>query len=186
MKKKLKDIAETKFCFLERGNDKEYLLTPANLLEDNQISNIEIDDKFKKDEKVIIRKNDIIIKRINPIYVNLINEVNKKVYAGNNLIIIRAKKVNPKYLAAILNSNIREFSRRNSIGAIIPSIGRKELENFEIESCNKEKQTLIGEYWIKTVEKRILEYKKIELEKQKTNTVINNFLENRRILKWQI
>ena len=78
MQKKLKDIAEIKFCILERGNDKEYLLTPANLLEDNQISNIEIDDKFKKDEKVIIRKNDIIIKRINPIYVNLINEVNKK------------------------------------------------------------------------------------------------------------
>ena len=176
MLKKLKDVVEIKFCILEKGNDEKKMLTAANLLENNQISKIDIDNKFKKDEAVLIKKNDILIKRINPSYINLIENIDNKVYAGNNLIIIRPKDIDAKYLAAILNSNIQEFSKINSVGAIIPSIGRRELEEFEIEICSKEKQIALGEYWIKTINKRVLESKKIELEKQKSVAMINKFL----------
>ena len=176
MKKKLKDIAEIKFCILEKGNEEKYLLTPANLLEDNQISKIDIDNKFKKNEDVVVKNNDIVLKRINPSYINFIDNWDNKIYAGNNLIIIRPKDIDAKYLAAILNSNIQQFSKKNSVGAILPSIGRKELEEFEIEICTREKQKVLGEYWIKTVNKRVLERKKIELEKQKSKVIVNNFL----------
>lgn len=176
MEKKLKNVAEIIFCILEKGNEEKYLLTPANLLENNQISNINKDYKFKKDESVIIKKNDILLKRINPTYINFIEDVDENVYAGNNLIIIRAKEINAKYLAAILNMNIEKFVKKNSVGAIIPSIGRKEIEEFDIEICSKERQDLLGEYWMKTIEKRKLELKKIELEKQKSMVIIKNFI----------
>ena len=176
MKKKLKDIAEIKFCILEKGNEEKYLLTPANLLEDNQISKIEKDEKFKRDESVILKKGDIILKRINPTYVNYIDKDYANVYVGNNLIIIRAKEIDSKYLAAILNANIRKYSERNSVGSIIPSIGRKDIEEMKIIVCERRKQEIIGNYWIKTIEKRILERKIIELEKKKNMLIINKIL----------
>ena len=176
MVEKLKNVAEIIFCILEKGNEEKKLLTAANLLENNQISNIVSDDKFKKDESVIIKKNDILLKRINPTYVNFISDTNDKIYAGNNLIIIRPKTIDAKYLAAILDINIEKFTKKNSIGAIVPSIGRKEIEEFEIEICSKEQQIILGKYWLKTIEKRVLESKKIELEKQKSIVIINKFI----------
>lgn len=176
MKKKLKDVAEIIFCILEKGNEEKKLLTPANLLENNQISTVNKDDKFKKDKSVIIKKDDILLKRINPTYINYIEDIGEDIYAGNNLIIIRAKEINAKYLAAILNMNIEKFVKKNSVGAIIPSIGRKEIEEFDIEICNEKKQDLLGHYWMKTIEKRKFELKKIELEKQKSMVVIKNFI----------
>lgn len=176
MVEKLKNVAEIIFCILEKGNEEKKLLTAANLLENNQISNIVSDDKFKKDESVIIKKNDILLKRINPTYVNFISDTNDKIYAGNNLIIIRPKTIDAKYLAAILDINIEKFTKKNSIGAIVPSIGRKEIEEFEIEICSKEQQIILGKYWLKTIEKRVLESKKIELEKQKSMVIINKFI----------
>ena len=161
MKKKLKDVAEIIFCILEKGNEEKKLLTPANLLENNQISTVNKDDKFKKDKSVIIKKDDILLKRINPTYINYIEDIGEDIYAGNNLIIIRAKEINAKYLAAILNMNIEKFVKKNSVGAIIPSIGRKMV-------------TLRN--WMKTIEKRKLELKKIELERQKSMVVIKNFI----------
>lgn len=176
MQKKLKDVAEIKFCILEKGNGEKYLLTPASLLEDNQISKIEKDEKFKIDESVILKKGDIILKRINPTYVNYIDRDYQNVYVGNNLIIVRAKEVNPKYLAAILNSNIKKYSEKSSIGSVVPSIGRKEIEEIEIFICNRKKQEILGNYWIKSIEKRVLERRKLELEKKKDTIIINKFL----------
>ena len=109
MVKKLKNVAEIIFCILEKGNEEKKLLTAANLLEDNQISKIDIDSKFKKDKSVIIKKNDILLKRINPTYVNFINCIKDEIYAGNNLIIIRPKTIDAKYLAAIINKFINEI-----------------------------------------------------------------------------
>ena len=176
MVKKLKDVAEIIFCILEKGNEEKRMLTPANLLENNQISYIYQDNKFKKDESVIIKKDDIILKRINPTYVNYIEDINENIYAGNNLIIIRPKKIDAKYLASILNTNIEKLAKKSSMGAIIPSVGRREMEEFEIEICGREKQTILGEYWLKTIKKRIYEFKKIELEKERSIVIIKNFI----------
>lgn len=176
MVRKLKDVAEIIFCILEKGNEEKKLLTAANLLEDNQISNIDTDNKFKKDKSVIIKKDDIILKRINPTYINFIEDIKENVYAGNNLIIIRPKDINAEYLSAVLNANIERFVKKNSLGAIIPSVGRKEIEEFQIEICNKEKQIVIGQYWLKSIKKRVLKAKIIDLEKQKSNAIIKKII----------
>lgn len=176
MIEKLKNVAKIIFCILEKGNEEKFLLTSANLLENNQISEIEMDNKFKKDNSVLIKKNDILLKRINPTYINFIKDIQEHVYAGNNLIIIRPIKVDPQYLAAILDIKIESFAKKSSIGSVVSSIGRKEIEEFEIKICNKNKQIKLGQYWIKSTEKRILEAKKIELEKQKSRIIINRFL----------
>lgn len=176
MVEKLKNVAEIIFCILEKGNEEKKLLTAANLLENNQISNIDKDYKFEKDKSVIIRKDDILFKRINPTYVNYISDIENDVYAGNNLIIIRPRAIDAKYLAAILNTNIEKFAKRTSIGSIVPSIGRKEIEEFEIEICSKEQQVVLGQYWLKSMEKIVLECKKIELEKQKSMVIINKII----------
>ena len=51
------------------------------------------------------------------------------------------------------------------MGAIVPSIGRKEIEKFKIEMCSKEQQVALGQYWLKSIEKRVLETKKNRVRK---------------------
>ena len=176
MVEKLRNVAEIIFCILEKGKEEKKLLTAANLLENNQISDIDIDYKFKKDKSVIIKKNDILLKRINPMYINYISDIEDDVYAGNNIIIIRTKTIDAKYLAAILNTNIEKLAKKSSIGAIVPSIGRKEIEEFDIKICSKKQQIILGQYWLKSMEKLVWESKKIELEKQKNKVIINKVI----------
>ena len=90
-------------------------------------------------------------------------------YAYNNLIIVRAKNINSKYLAAVLYYKIKEISFNSSIGAVMASIGRKELDNFEIPMLSIKEQQLLGEIWYKSIEKKKMVMRLAELENVKEN-----------------
>ena len=63
------------------------------------------------DEDFLLREEDIVIKRITPLFVNYVDSVGDDIYAGNNLIIISAKEnIYPRYLAMILNDKIKELT----------------------------------------------------------------------------
>lgn len=179
----LKDVAEIKFCIVnnsKEGQNSKLLkwLTASNLLPDNIIDGISEGEKFFKDKSLRIYKGDIIIKRIQPSYINYVDEDLPDTYAYNNLIIVRTKDINAKYLATVLNYKIKEISLSSSVGSTMPSIGRNELEQFIIPIPSIETQKLIGEIWHKSIEKKKMAVKLAQLENIKESYLINKYIKN--------
>lgn len=182
MNVKLKDVADIKFCLT--GNQKEKSetqikwLTSPNLSEDNTVDGFTEDDRYVADESVKISNDDIVIKRISPSYVNYIDRIDDDIYAGNNLILIKQRKdVDSKYLAYILNDNIKKIADA-SIGATIPAIGRAELEGLSIPLLPLDKQVTLGALWYSNIELKKLRRRLTELEGIKTKYYIDKYLRN--------
>lgn len=174
IKKKLKDIAEITFCLVSKEiNEKSYkTITPINLLDNNTIQSISLENRLKIDETTRIKEGDIIIKRICPSFVNYISDVKENIYAGGNLIIVRAVSVEPKYLAYILNKAIK-ITTQALTGAAMPAIGRRDLEEIQVPIFSKEKQTAIGEVWYNSIEVYKLKSKINDLELLRTTNILN-------------
>jgi restriction endonuclease S subunit len=177
---KLKDVAEIKFCLVNTSKDKSRKetkwLTPANLLDDNIINGFTMDNRYTADESVRVGKEDIIVKRISPSFVNFIDVIEDGVYASNNLILIKPKKdVNPKYLSFIMNDNIKGIANA-CIGATIPAIGRTELENLSIPLLPLEKQIALGEIWHDNIKLKKLKKRLVELDEIKNKYSIDNYM----------
>ena len=137
-----------------------------------------IDDRFdvlpyEGESIFIIRKGDVIIKRITPQYVNYIEKIEKEVFVGNNLIIARAKEgVYPKYLAMWLNENIASFATESSTGAVMKSVSRTDLERMEIRLPEYDKQVLLGNLWFDNIELYKLKTELAKKEKEKLNYIL--------------
>lgn len=179
----LKDVAEIKFCIVgtvkgKNQSEKTKWLTAANLLNDNIITKVLEEDKYKKDEALQVFKDDIVIKRISPTYINYVNNDLPDTYAYNNLIIVRPKDINEKYLASVLSYEIQELSINASVGAVMPSIGRTELEGLKIPICSSKEQVLIGEIWFKSIEKKKMLRWLAELQNTREIYLINKFIKN--------
>lgn len=77
----------------------------------------------------------------------------KKIYCGNNLIIVTPNEaIDAKYLAMILNNKIGELSQESSVGAVMKSVSRKDIEAVKVPLPDIEKQRLIGELWYNGIE----------------------------------
>lgn len=179
----LKDIADIKFCIVSNCKEDEKperlkWVAASNLLADNIINEVSESEKHIKDDSLLIRKGDIIIKRIQPTFINYFDTDSHDTYAYNNLIIVRSKDIDAKYLAAFLSNKIKDISIRGSTGAVIPSIGRSELENIFVPICSREEQKLIGEVWYKSIEKKKMNIRLAELENIREICLINKFMKN--------
>ena len=112
----LSDVADIKFCIVnsskEVAADSKWIMA-ANLLGDNEMTGKLEENKAEPDESLRVQKNDIIIKRINPLYINFIDIELDNVYAYNNLIIVQAKSVEAKYLAYYVNRRNKRFSKEH-------------------------------------------------------------------------
>lgn len=177
---KLKDVAEIKFCLANASKQKSVIelkwLTPANLSDDNVINGFTLDDRYNADESVRVGKEDIVVKRISPSFVNYIDVIEDGIYASNNLILIKAKEdVSAKYLSYIINDNIKKIADA-SLGATIPAIGRAELENFTIPLLPLEKQVALGEIWYNNIKLKKLKNRLVELEEIKNKYTIENYM----------
>lgn len=180
MQYKLKDLAEIKFSLssnrqVSDENNNAKLITPINLLRDNYISEITVNDQYQPNENTRVLNNDIILKRISPSFVSYISEVEEDVYAGKNLIIIRANKIDAKYLAYLLNKNISRMLDAY-IGSSMPSIGRKDLEDFIIPMIPISEQIALGELWYLSTESKRMKIKLAGLEKIKTDFLLNDYI----------
>ena len=63
----------------------------------------------------------------------------------------------------MLNEKIQEFSELKSVGAVMKSLSRSDLEDFTIPNIEYDKQVVLGNYW----------YDNIELKKLKVNKLLN-------------
>jgi len=144
-------------------------ITTANLLPYNTLGGYEYGLSYRPSMSLLIKKGDILVRRIAPSYINYIQDIAPNSYISNNLILIRAKEqVNPKYLAYYLDKNIEKIIKKAAKGTTLPTLTRQDLENFEITLPDERTQFLVGNIWY-------LENEKIKLYEELKN------LENKRI-----
>lgn len=185
MKIKVKEIAQVLVALPqnvkkgERG--RAQWLKPGNIFEDNHFDKIEIDEDLNPETGIKIRKGDIVIKRISPTFVSVILEDMPYTYYANNLVIVRPieSEIDVDYLGCALNNSIKDFAKKSSVGAIMPTISRKDMEEIEVELFPLQIQEVIGKIWRLSVEKVALQKRLIELEKIKSKQIMDSLLKNK-------
>ena len=182
--KKLGDCAKIKFCSITSSRlDKQDIPTRwfvcANFLVDNEILNSPMENYFVPNEEWLMHKHDIVIKRITPTFVNYIDFDPGEIYCWNNLIIVSPNtKSDAMYLAMLLNEKIGELSKDSSIGAVMKSINRNDLEELEIPMPDVQRRQMIGELWYKGIELKKKKNKLTELENKRLNYLIKKSIQS--------
>ena len=180
---KLAEIAEIKFCVVSPGRTKTQetptmWLQCANFLKNNTVIHDVTFANYVPDDELLIKKDDIVVKRISPMFVNYIDCIPDEMYAGNNLIVITPKQeVYSKYLAMLLNECIESLSESSSVGAVMKSVSRQHLEEVIIPLLPYEKQILVGDLWYSGIELEKMKSRLAELESQKRNYQIKKYVE---------
>ncbi len=180
---RLAEIAEIKFCVVSPGRTKTQetptmWLQCANFLRNNTVLCDATTTNYVPDDELLIKKDDIVVKRISPMFVNYIDYIPDKMYAGNNLIVITPKQeVYSKYLAMLLNEKIESLSESSSVGAVMKSVSRQHLEEVMIPLLPYENQILVGELWYSGIELEKMKSRLAELESQKRNYQIRKYVE---------
>ena len=180
---RLSEIAEIKFCVVSPGRTKTQetptmWLQCANFLRNNTVIYEATATNYVPDEELLIKKDDIVVKRISPMFVNYIDYIPDEMYAGNNLIVITPKQeVYSKYLAMVLNEKIETLSESSSVGAVMKSVSRQHLEDVIIPLLPYEKQILVGDLWYDGIELEKMRIRLIELESIKRNYQIKKYVE---------
>lgn len=171
---KLSEVVDIKFCSVNASRMKTQQeqtkwLSCSNFVSDNNIVGTPAITNFVPDENFAIHPGDIVIKRISPSYINYISDIGEGLYAGNNLIVLTVREgFNAKYLAMILNSQIPSISESSSIGAVMKSISRPDIEKIEIPVLPHKKQELLGEIWFLNIELKKMKNRLAELEYSKS------------------
>lgn len=180
---RLVDVAEIKFCSVSPGRTKTQesptmWLQCANFLRNNTVTGDATVTNYVPDDELLIKKDDIVVKRISPMFVNYIDYIPDEMYAGNNLIVITPKQeVYSKYLAMVLNEKIETLSESSSVGAVMKSVSRQHLEDVIIPLLPYEKQILVGNLWYDGIELEKMRTRLAELESIKRNYQIKKYVE---------
>lgn len=180
---RLVDVAEIKFCSVSPGRTKTQesptmWLQCANFLRNNTVTGDATVTNYVPDDELLIQKDDIVVKRISPMFVNYIDYIPDEMYAGNNLIVITSKQeVYSKYLAMVLNEKIETLSESSSVGAVMKSVSRQHLEDVIIPLLPYEKQILVGDLWYDGIELEKMRTRLAELESIKRNYQIKKYVE---------
>ena len=180
---RLVDVAEIKFCSVSPGRTKTQesptmWLQCANFLRNNTVTGDATVTNYVPDDELLIKKDDIVVKRISPMFVNYIDYIPDEMYAGNNLIVITPKQeIYSKYLAMQLNERIESLSESSSVGAVMKSVSRQHLEDVIIPLLPYEKQILVGDLWYDGIELEKMRTRLAELESIKRNYQIKKYVE---------
>lgn len=181
--KKLGECAKIKFCSITPSRSKQQTTSSkwfvcTNFVADNAVVYDPIINYVVPDEEWLLNKDDIVIKRIAPTFVNYIDFEPNETYCGNNLIIVTPNvSTDSKYLSMILNDKISELSTESSIGAVMKSISRYDLESLEIPMPDEYKRQIIGELWYRCIELKKKRNRLTELETIKMNYLIKKFIQ---------
>ena len=113
-----------------------------------------------------MQKGDVVVKRIQPQFVNYIAE-DIDAYIAQNLVIVRSNgSVNSKYLAYIFEMSLSRLYK-DMTGSVLTAINRKGFDELDIgELPSMREQVAIGELWWLAKEKKKLYEALFEKEKQ--------------------
>ncbi len=139
----------------EKKTDKEeykyFCIQPSNLNDNNKLSNFNEVYRTKPINKnALIRKKDILIKRLSSSSINFVMDSYKNTYVTSNIMIVRGnEKIIPEYLAAILEvqglKTLKHYTKR---GVTVHTISKKELSLIEIPLPDLQTQKILGEIWL--------------------------------------
>ncbi len=179
---KLSDVAEIKFCSvtptrMKIQQEQTKWLSCSNFICDNDIVGKPTMTNFVPDDNFAVHPNDIVIKRISPSYVNYIVDIEDAMFAGNNLVVLTVRDgTDAKYLAMILNEKISSISESSSIGAVMKSISRPDLEKIKIPILPYEKQKQLGTAWFLNIELKKMKNRLAELECIKSTHELTRYI----------
>ncbi|MCG9968250.1 hypothetical protein L9W92_09315 [Pelotomaculum terephthalicicum JT] len=111
----------------------------------------EIKRKTPISKSYFVRKNDIILKRLNPDVATLVLKDVPNTTFSSNLIIIRLQKnYFPAYIACLLENQGIALLNGNIVGSVaaINSISVKALAALDIPAVTYERQITIGRMWL--------------------------------------
>ena len=91
------------------------------------------------------------------------------------MILLLAKEVNDKYLAFVLNENVKKIIA-SLVGTKIPAIGRNDLEDVEIPLLSLQQQIAIGEIWFNSIKLKKLKQQLYDLENEKLKQQLMNYI----------
>ena len=181
-KKRLRDISDVRFCLVD-SSDKHYddvkWITVSNLLPNNVVEGFDDSIFALPSEMVKIKKDDIVIRRIAPTYINIISDIGDGYYAFNNLIILRAnEQIDAYYLAYYLDTYIEDIIRRLKKGTVMPTLTRSDIEEIEVPIPSMAEQQALGRLWYLSGEKKKLLERLFELDNKKIKYILQNHIKN--------
>ena len=180
---KLSDVAEIRFCSvtptrMKTQQEQTSWLSCSNFICDNEIVGNPTMTNFVPDDNFTVRPNDIVIKRIAPSYVNYISDIEDDMFAGNNLVVLTVREgTDAKYLAMMLNEKISSISESSSIGAVMKSISRPDLEKIKIPILPYKKQSQLGAAWFLNIELKKMKNRLVELECIKNTHELTRYID---------
>lgn len=102
-------------------------------------------------DNYLIRRNDILLKRLNPDIAMLINEDLSNTTFSSNLFVIRViNDYDPAYIACMLENQGISWLNSNIVGSLaaIKSISIKALAALEVPTIEQEIQKAVGQLWL--------------------------------------
>lgn len=111
----------------------------------------EIERQTPVGDGYFIRKNDIILKRLNPQGATLVREEAPNTIFSSNLIVVRvSKEYCPAYIACLLENQGIAWLNGNIVGSLaaVKSISVKALAALDIPAAAYEKQVALGRLWL--------------------------------------
>jgi len=182
--KLLGDIAEIIAGIPEekKKGDKEYkyfCIQPSHLNDNNKLLKFDVVYRAKLiNEKALVKKEDILIKRLSPSYINLVMDSYKNAYVTSNIMIVRCnEKIISDYLAAILEvQGLRTLKHHTKRGVTVQTISKKELSNINIPLPDIKTQKILGEMWLLNKTKQRLLNEWTSKEKDFIQSLFNTIL----------
>lgn len=137
----------------------------------------EIKRQTPVDESYLIRRNDILLKRLNPDTTTLIDEDISNTTFSSNLFVVRVlKDYFPAYIACLLENQGMAWLNGNIVGSVaaIKSVPTKALTDLDIPVIDYEKQKAIGRMWLLHKKRKQLLYYLMAADQRLMTSVINN------------
>jgi restriction endonuclease S subunit len=189
--KLLGDVAEIIAGIPEgkKKGEKEYkyfCIQPSHLNDNNKLSEFDLVSRSKPiNEKALVKKEDILIKRISPSSINLVMGNYKNTYVTSNIIIVRHnEKIISDYLAAILEvQGLRTLKHHTKRGVTVQTISKKELSNINIPLPDIKTQKILGEMWLLNKTKQRLLNEWTSKENDFIQSLFNTILDMRGLKK---
>ena len=181
----LSDVSEIRFSFPERkgkdDSDVTLFASATSFRENNIVSDLKKEADLVPDERCSPHAGDIIIRRVQPTFVNYI-DADAPYYLGQNLIIIRPRPelIFGKYLAFVIENKIERL-HGDTAGSLIPSLKRKDLECFDVgDPPPLRKKNAIGELWWLNKEKAKLQAQLTDTQTKYIKSMLSKMVEERK------
>jgi hypothetical protein len=165
---------------------KYFCIQPSNLNYNNKLSEFDLVSRTKPiNEKALVKKGDILIKRLSSSSINLVMDNYKNAYVTSNIMIVRRnEKIIPDYLAAILEvQGLRTLKHHTKRGVIVQTISKKELSYINIPLPDIKTQKILGEMWLLNKTKQRLLNELTSKENDFIQSLFNTILDTKGLKK---